>query len=297
VDLKVEVGQVWGQRDKPRTPGLPLSPVEVLQLGPEKSNRVRVRRITGEFAGLDEWVPLTTLVVPWEHAEGFLSDELSLIEVVSHGASADEVEWDAAQHVLDHLGHHDGIALGYGRHQGVVWLQADVIAPRYLGVDASELLDRPLTFVNQDGELVGPWELGLEVVVAVAQAHPDQLLASLRTELRIEREAAVTGWRVRPGGRGYAIDPEFAAESLRRTEQLHRTIHGWVGVTGQLDAWNESAALRGEIERLHRLVERTASWLRGAGHPVKAELLLKELRELEAGDESPRVGAPRRRRT
>jgi hypothetical protein len=50
----MEVGEIWAYRDKPRTPGTPVQPVEVLQLGPPRSPKgVRIRWIEGEYAGLD----------------------------------------------------------------------------------------------------------------------------------------------------------------------------------------------------------------------------------------------------
>lgn len=36
-------GERWGYREKPRTPGGSFSPVEVLQLGPPRLRRVKVK--------------------------------------------------------------------------------------------------------------------------------------------------------------------------------------------------------------------------------------------------------------
>jgi len=52
----MNVGKVWGYRDKPYTKGEPFSPVEVLQLGPTRSRKVHVRFLDGEYRGLDMWV-------------------------------------------------------------------------------------------------------------------------------------------------------------------------------------------------------------------------------------------------
>jgi hypothetical protein len=58
---KVAVGEKWAYREKPYTVGNTLVPVEVLRLGPPRSNKVRVRFLEGEENGLEIWVPIIRL--------------------------------------------------------------------------------------------------------------------------------------------------------------------------------------------------------------------------------------------
>ena len=47
----------------------------MIREGPPRSNKVKVRRLDGEYEGLEEWVPKVRLVVPWEEVEALLEDE------------------------------------------------------------------------------------------------------------------------------------------------------------------------------------------------------------------------------
>ena len=46
-------GDIWGYRERTSVLGSPLLPAEILQLGPARSNKVRVRHLDGELSGLD----------------------------------------------------------------------------------------------------------------------------------------------------------------------------------------------------------------------------------------------------
>ncbi len=63
------VGRRFAYRERARSPGEPVRPVEVVKEGPPRSNKVRVRRLDGEYEGLEEWIPKVRLVTPWEEAE------------------------------------------------------------------------------------------------------------------------------------------------------------------------------------------------------------------------------------
>ncbi len=59
------VGQRMAYRERVHGLGEGLREVEVVELGPSRSNRVRVRWLDGAFAGSEEWVPVVRLLVPW----------------------------------------------------------------------------------------------------------------------------------------------------------------------------------------------------------------------------------------
>ena len=62
----VTTGSLWAYRVG-KTIGVSGVPVEDLQLGPETSkHKIRVKYLRGEYSGLDEWVPKSRLIVPWE---------------------------------------------------------------------------------------------------------------------------------------------------------------------------------------------------------------------------------------
>lgn len=43
-------------------------------------HKVRIRYLDGEYEGLEEWVPKTRLLVPWEDVEAFCKDERCLLD-------------------------------------------------------------------------------------------------------------------------------------------------------------------------------------------------------------------------
>lgn len=53
-------------------------------------------------------------------------------------------------------------------------------------------------------------------------------------------------------------------------------LREWCG-RETVEGFEETGALREEVDRLRALVEDTAGWLRGSGHPVKAALLSRDL--------------------
>ena len=71
----MQVGEQWAYREPPNTPGKAAIVAEVLQFGPPKSNKVRIRLLAGEYPGLDIWASKKRLLVPWDEVDAYLDDE------------------------------------------------------------------------------------------------------------------------------------------------------------------------------------------------------------------------------
>ena len=69
---------------------------------------------------------------------------------------------------------------------------------------------------------------------------------------------------------------EHAGTELERAALVFALVREWCGWE-VLEGFEETRALRQEVDRLRALVEDTTRWLRDSGHPVKAVLLSKEL--------------------
>jgi hypothetical protein len=73
---KIRKGETDGQRSAycewARTAGEPGRPVEVVKEGPPCSHKVR--RLDGEYEGLEEWVRKVRLVAPCDEAEEILKN-------------------------------------------------------------------------------------------------------------------------------------------------------------------------------------------------------------------------------
>jgi hypothetical protein len=77
-----DAGRRFAYRERARSPGEPVRPVEGVKEGPPRSNKVKVRRLDGEYEGLEEWVPKVRLVAPWEEVEALLKDESRMFEAL-----------------------------------------------------------------------------------------------------------------------------------------------------------------------------------------------------------------------
>jgi len=77
-----DVGRHFAYRERARSPGEPVRPVEVVKEGPSRSNKAKVRWLNGEYEGLEEWIPKVRLVAPWEEAEALLEDERRMFEAL-----------------------------------------------------------------------------------------------------------------------------------------------------------------------------------------------------------------------
>ncbi len=69
---------------------------------------------------------------------------------------------------------------------------------------------------------------------------------------------------------------EQARTGLEKAAPVFALVREWCGREA-VDGFEESRALREEVDRLRALVEDTVRWLRDSGHPVKAALLSREL--------------------
>ena len=70
-----EEGLRYAYRERAHTHGVPVRPVELVKMGPPRSQKAEVRWLYGEYEGLEEWVPKVRLVVPWDEKEALLEDE------------------------------------------------------------------------------------------------------------------------------------------------------------------------------------------------------------------------------
>lgn len=69
-----------------------------------------------------------------------------------------------------------------------------------------------------------------------------------------------------------------AEEWLSEQAPIFALVREWCG-KGAVDEFDQVLVLLEENDRLRGLVEDTVRWLRTAGHPQKAALLLKELKK------------------
>lgn len=275
------VGKRFAYRERARTLGEALHPVEVVKEGPPRSNRVRIRWLDGEYEGLEVWVPKVRLIVTWEERERFLDDERRLIAAIDAcGDIADTTGWEGVQEVYFALPGDADISLGAtGVEHSLLVINDFERAIPQLGLRSADLLAEPHAYVDRFGTYRAPFPVAARVARFCCQRYAQDVLRCVAAEEDALRQATVSGYYVAPNTTQnieYHIVPSRAQEWLHEREPVFALIRESCG-QGEVSEFNQLVAAQAEIHRLQQLIESTAQWLRSAGHPVKASLLLREL--------------------
>lgn len=271
-------GERWAYREKPRTAGGVFLPVEVMKLGPTKSRKVRVRWLDGDYAGMDEWISAARLVVPWDDVDDFVSDEQAVLRLLTSQPNAPDPDTSLAVQTV-YFATEDTVSFDVEEHRPIRASVDEFEKVRHdLPVPAEELLQSTGAFVNRKGELHVGQDAALRLAKAICEARPVKVLAYATDEVERARRAAVTGW-YQPAWRElepWRVERDLAERRVSEGEAAEAIVRVWCGAESAA-SFDELRELRAEIERLQRIVESTADWLR-AGHPVKAGLLLRDLK-------------------
>jgi hypothetical protein len=276
----MQVGEVWAYRERVSDPTSPLIPAEIVQLGPPKTQKARVRWQGGEYPGLDEWVTKRRLVVPWDQADAWLRDERLFALAREASMDADPIEHRAAWEILYVHPIPDGILLeSYDAKYGSTVEVADLaVVCNDLQLDMQEMLDQRLAFVDMRGHYIAPWAVARRLALRVAERHTEHVLARVAKEEKQLQESAVHGEYFRLSRRDpeLYIPPERCAERLREDQPVFGKVREWCGRTA-VKRFDELAELRAEVVRLRDLIEDAVRRLREAGHPHIAKRLLNEM--------------------
>jgi len=257
----MELGEKWAYRARISDPECPLVPAEIIQFGPPKKQKVRVRWLGGDYPGLDEWVAKVRLRVLWEEREAWLRDE-RLFEAV-RAASIGMIHSPEYRAALMAVYRHpvpDGILIGYGRSEGATLRIADLeTIARDLGFEPQALLAEPLAFVDRHGEYVAPWPVARRVAERVAQRYADVVLAHVAKEERELQDRVIHGYSFQwDRDHDVYVPPEKCADALRQQQPAFELVREWGG-SASTERFNELAALRAEVEGLRKLVEDAAT--------------------------------------
>lgn len=282
----------WAYRERPRTPGGPVHRVELLQKGPPRSNKVRIRWLDGEYEGLDEWVSQFRLIVPWEEAEDFLADEERLEAVRKAGENIDPLLDSAIGQVF--IAQPED-TYTYVDLDSALFITDFFEREEWLGFTTSELLDEPLAFVDRHGTYHAPLSVAEKVARRICELYPQQVTEHIGQEEARLQEEALRG-RSFTMGRGrtreeWFVPPKRCAEYLREREPVFAVVREWCGE--EAERWNELQALREEVDRLRKVISDLAFKLRLEGSYGRASWLRRQL-TVEA-EEDPTLRRPRRR--
>lgn len=270
----MEAGEIWAFRENSRALGEPVHRVEIVK--PRYNNgMIRVRRLDGEDAGLQEWVHPSSLLCTWDEADLRIGDEQRVLAVRAASADAQgSVEHEAAVFVIGHCGLGRRVNLGRSKAElGVMRIDKAAKVGDELGLDLSELArENPSAFTDRNGTLVAPWPMALTVVKKVAGACAEVILPELEREEAEFRSQAL-----------YGYNPGYLRARGTRKEQsqpdrtkAHELVRDWCG--GEpVERFDELLALRAEVVRLGGLIERAVTALRQRGASATAATIERDL--------------------
>lgn len=270
-------GRTFAYRRKWRTLGEPVQPVKVIQDGPPGSNQVRILHLGGDYEGMKEWVSRTRLVVPWDQASQFVADEHHLLAAFkASGDVHDTLPFQAASTVFDAIagvfGPQQVILCGWaGPKRQLFTIQSFDTSVETLKLDRDELLSEAYAYVDRHGDYWAPFPLAERLAKRFCVRFPMEVLADIQEGEDKLRYKIVDAYE--PHRRS------FAEEWLEKRKPVFEMVRKWCG-SAVAQEFDEIQLLRQEVCRLRKLAESLADWLRGAGHPVKAGLVLKELKAI-----------------
>jgi len=272
----MKVGEMWAYRERAHTLDCPVVKAEILQFGPKRSGKVRIRLQDGTLSGLDIWVPAVRLRVPWDETEAWLRDEEAL--AAAEQASEDsigEVVFEAANVVFLAYNGPGEIMLDWPLRVSTLWITNPEAVASDLGLDLDSLLAEPLAFIDRTGEYHAPAAAGERLARLVAQKYADEVLANVAKEEHQLREEAVHGKAFDDGPWSGHIPADRCAKYLREREPVFTQVREWCGQPA-VERFDEVIGLRAEVRRLRELVIRAAGQLEAAGHSRLARKVRNE---------------------
>lgn len=281
------VGERYAYRKRARVLGEPVTPVIVVKNGPPRSRKVRVRYLDGEYEGLEEWVPENRLVCRWEEVKAFCEDERKLLEAIEASGDVHEsVTYGAADEIfgaITELFGEELILLGWtAPKRDLIIIQSFERSVQKLGLNREQLLSEPHAFVDRYGDYIAPFCVAERLAKDFCARFPQEILAYIQREEDDLRQRVLSA--------PTPHQQSLAEEWLNKEKLVLTLVREWCGEKA-LTEFNEIAELRAEVRRLRALIEATAQWLKDAGHPVKASLLLKELQAAGSSSSTRREGS------
>jgi hypothetical protein len=264
----IEVGRRYAYRVKAERLLEPVEEVEVIQKAPRATmQKSKIRHLSGEYEGLDEWVPNRRMVCAWEDVEAFRDMEQKEDYLWEVSEEPDPMRDHAVTYVLRAL---PQLAL-YTDHS---WAYTIIPSPGEVfpiieaefGLTKDELMAEPGAFIH-GGAYKAPFELAERIAKLACKKWPLEVMRLIRKEQLELHEALrdTSEWRE-------GIEQKVRREQLPALE----LAISWCGEEAEkqidmLDYWYR------ETRRLEHVLHYLVSWLHDAGHYGKAGFLKKDI--------------------
>lgn len=255
----MDIGSEWAYRTNQRKP---VTRVKVLRVGANRPLRVLVRFMADEYEGREEWVPPARLKTTWDKAEVWVANDKQWTALRDASwRPYEDPELRAAEMVLDNRAALTCIETGYNKDTGILYIKDMEALARLLPV-ADELTPDPLWIADSNGTWAAPFATMLLVAKHVARVYADEILAEVaQAEAEARLEAVHGRYYPRRRGEGEYISPEICREVDQRYIPAWNLVRDWCGQDA-VDRLNELEALRQEVFRLGKLMERSITALR-----------------------------------
>jgi hypothetical protein len=238
----IEVGRKYAVRQKVSA-GEPLVQVQALEM--LRGGQVKVRRLSEPHAGEEEIFNTRQFLVPWGERRAFLRDEECAQRFAKERPASNQALAGAIRTVLCATGYGDA----WAEDDGSVHMEAVELREiaRLAGLLPNLEALHDAAYVDRGGEMHLPVEVAQKLAHAYAAAEPEIVLMYIEDE---ESELKAKGYE--PGQRYYH-------DRLREEMPGFALARYWAGHE------REVAQLRGEIERMRKLVRAAADVLEKAG--------------------------------
>jgi hypothetical protein len=245
-------GRFYVFREKPRA-GTPMLKVKLVEKVGRRGH-VKIRFEDGPHPGLEEYINVRQLVVPWGERKALLRDEERL-ERIGQTVKRDPAREEAISTVLAASGEPSA---GAGEWLAMPEDELQRIVDRAgLSEHPAEL--HPLGFVDRHGEVHLPLDGAERLARAFAAAEPENVLMYIDDhEEELKRRGSVPGDR-------------YLHDVLRQYQPGWALARQWAGFDRAVEE------LQKEIARLRSLVSRAAYELKDAGAEDKSRRLLRAL--------------------
>lgn len=254
-----DVGSIWAYRKRRVDP---LEPVKVLKRGTTRPKWLLVRFERADAEGLEEWVPMTRLKVPWDEVTELREKEARWAAVEAAASPSSEAEVEAVGIISDACLDSDVFSYWEGKHRGVGRIKDPVELSRLLGTSQPVEEPEPTSFV-EDGDLIVPWTTTLRIAQGVAPLYAPKILRVVQEYEDRLREYELKAAATRP-----EVSPFWAARD-QVEKDTYAAIREWCGEEA-VDQWQELLEARAEIARLNDLLNKTIERLEHYGHSASA---------------------------
>jgi hypothetical protein len=271
---EVAVGEEWAYREKA---GDAVTLVRVTRIGTTRPLRVRIRFMDDAYEGREDWVPPARLKVRWADVAHWQEreDRRKAVRDVSQHMDDTPESW-AAEFVFDALSDVE-VSQGLGCDAGVMEIRDVDKLCAALGFDKTRLVNNTLSFVGDDGFLVTPWAVTLEVARHAAPLVADRILADVERSETKHRRRALHGDRSKGfDGEEHYMSPEVCLEIDEKWQERYDLVRQWCGASA-VDRHDELVALRDEVLRLGQIADRAIRVLGEVGATEPADELRREL--------------------